>query len=204
MNTALTHNKLFSLLGKRKPTIKTCFEILKGRDEEISVLELGTSRSFSSGFINTTTFIPKPETWDWGAGCFTAAIKILLPTCRLITLDPNKEAIKVSKTILKWIGAEASFNQIDSTSFLKSTNESFDLIYMDHAESGNDDSCATLHRNDAGLILSRGLLKPDGLILIDDIATPFNKGMYSIPFFQESGLSCLSSKTYQAIFRKES
>ena len=203
MNTALTQNKLFSLLGKRKPTIKTCFEILKGRNEEISVLELGTSRSFSSGFINTTNFNPKPETWDWGAGCFTAAIKILLPACRLISIDPNKEAIKVSKTILKGIGAEASFNQIDSTSFLKTTNESFDLIYMDHAESGNNDSCAILNRNDAGLILSRKLLKPDGLILIDDIAAPFNKGMYSIPFFQESGLTCLSSKNYKALFRKK-
>ena len=141
-----------------------------------------------------------------GLGCrlFYCCNKILLPTCKLTSLDPNKEAIKVSKTILKEIGAEASFNQIDSTSFLKTTNESFDLIYMDHAESGNDDSCAILHRNDAGLILSRGLLKPDGLILIDDIPVPFNKGMYSIPFFQESGLSCLSSKNYQALFRKES
>ena len=90
-----------------------------------------------------------------------------------------------------------------STDFQNTTKESFDLNYMDHAEAGQDDACAILHRNDAGLILKKDLLKPGGLVLIDDVKTPFNKGMYSIPFFEECGMSRLSGNSYQCLFRKE-
>ena len=185
------------------PTIRTCFEILRGRGAEISVLELGATRSFTSGFVNTEKFDQNPQTWDWGAGCFTVAIKILIPDCELVSVDPNKDAIKVSKILLAEIGESATFHQVTSTDFLNTTKESFDLIYMDHAEAGQDDACAILHRNDAGLILKKDLLKPGGLVLIDDVKTPFNKGMYSIPYFEECGLSRLSGDSYQCLFRKE-
>ena len=203
MKELINHDKLFRLLGKRMPTMKTCFEILRGRSGEVSILELGSSRSFSSGKIDTKEFNPDTENWDWGAGCFTAAIKILLPNCKLISVDPNPDAIRVSKTILDQIGSEGLLIQDDSTSFLNKTNDSYDLIYMDHAESGGGDGCAGLHRHDAGIILRKEIIKPDGLILIDDIQTPFNKGMYSIPFFKECGLTKLSGNSYQALFRKE-
>ena len=203
MNKALDHENLFRLLGKRKATIKTCFQILASREQQLSILEIGASRSFTSGTINTHTFNPDPETWDWGAGCFTAVIKILFPHCRLTSVDLNPEAIKVSKNILKSLGTEASFEQTSSTDFLNKTTDKYDLIYMDHAESGGNDSCAVLHRNDAALILNKNLVKPDGLILIDDIQTAFNKGMYSIPFLEEQGLTQLSKNSYQALFRKD-
>ncbi|WP_071840124.1 class I SAM-dependent methyltransferase [Synechococcus sp. KORDI-52] len=198
----ISHEKLFRLLGKRAQTIKTCFEILKGREENSSILELGTSRSFSNGSINTEHFNPDIEAWDWGAGCFTAVIKLLLPDCSLTSVDPNEKAVKVSKRLLKNIGHEASYVQKNSTDFLNVTNESYDLIYMDHAESGDSDACALLHRNDVAIILSRKLLKPNGLILIDDIQTPFNKGMYSVPLLKECGFNQLSKSSYQALLRK--
>ena len=199
----LDHEKVFRLLGERMPTIKTCFEILRGRQSEISILELGSSRSFTTGTINTKEFNPNVEEWDWGGGCFTAAIKILLPHCKLTSVDPNPDAIHVSKTLLEYIGAEALFIQEYSTNFLSNTNDSYDLIYMDHAESGSGDECAVLHRNDASIILGRRIIKKDGLILIDDIQTSFNKGMYSMPFLEECGLTKLSSNSYQALFRNE-
>ena len=199
-----SNKKIFKLLGNRMPTIKTCFEILRGREGQISILELGSSRSFTAGEINTKTFNPDLETWDWGAGCFTAAIKILFPNCKLTTVDPNPEAISVSKTILDYLECEAELAQEDSTNFLNKTNKSFDLIYIDHAESGGGDGCALLHRNDAAIILKKGIIKPDGLILIDDVQTKFNKGMYSIPLFEECGLTNLSKNSYQALFRNES
>ena len=74
---------------------------------------------------------------------------------------------------------------------------------MDHAESGSSDECAILHRNDASLILEKKIIKPDGLILIDDIQTSFNKGMYSVPFLKERGLTELSNNSYQILFRNE-
>ena len=203
LNKVLNHENLFRLLGKRTATIKTCFQILASRENELSILEIGATRSFTSGTINTHEFDPDPEAWDWGAGCFTAAIKILFPDCKLTSVDPNPEAIKVSKIILRSLGAEASFKQTNSTDFLNKTADKYDLIYMDHAESGGNDSCAVLHRNDAALILNKNLVKPDGLILIDDIQTVFNKGMYSIPFLEEQGLTHLSKNSYQALFRKD-
>ena len=203
MRSSLKFESIFNLLGKRSPTMKTCFEILKGRRGEISILELGTTRSFSSGVINTQKFDDNPDNWDWGAGCFTSAIKTLLPHCSLTSVDPNGEAIKVSRQILDALGHQARFVQEQSTNFLAETRDSYDLIYMDHAESGENDSCAILHRNDAGLILRNKIIKPDGLILIDDIQTKYNKGMYSIPFLEECGLSYLSKNTYQVLFRNE-
>lgn len=203
MNNSPTHSELFQLLGKRAPTIKTCFQILRGRGEDVSVLELGTSRSFRSGFIDTDHFIPDYKSWDWGAGCFTAAVKILIPTCRLVSVDPNPQAISVSRSLLSGIEAKAEFYQLTSTAFLESTSEAYDLIYMDHAESGGDDRCAILHRNDVAIIINRQLIKPGGLILIDDIDTPFNKGMYSMPFLEANGFSRLSYNTYQVVYRRD-
>ena len=74
---------------------------------------------------------------------------------------------------------------------------------MDHAESGGNDSCALLHRNDSAIILNRQLIKPDGLVLIDDIQTAFNKGMYSIPLLKEYGFSQLSKNSYQTLLRRD-
>ena len=196
-------NELFQLLGKRASTIKTCFQVLSGRGPGVSVLELGTSRSFRSGVIDTSRFIPDYREWDWGAGCFTAAIKILVPSCALTSVDPNPQALAVSRALLSGINAEAEFHQLESTGFLESTGQAYDLIYMDHAESGGDDQCAILHRNDAAIIVNRQLIKPGGLILIDDIDTPFNKGMYSMPYLEACGFTRLSCNSYQALYRRD-
>jgi hypothetical protein len=203
MNDRPSHSEVFQLLGKRASTIKTCFQILNGRGADVSVLELGTSRSFRSGVIDTSNFISDYKAWDWGAGCFTAAIKILVPHCALTSVDPNPQALAVARALLAGINADAQFHQLDSTTFLESAEQGYDLIYMDHAESGGDDRCAILHRNDAATIVGRQLIKPGGLILIDDIDTPFNKGMYSMPYLEANGFSRLSYNSYQALYRRD-
>jgi len=198
----ITKQELFQFLGKRMPTIKTCFLLLK-HCSDLSILELGTTRSFKSGRIETKDFDINPANWDWGAGCFTAAIKMLLPTAQLTSVDPNETAIKVSKTLATAIGAEVNYHQTDSTGFLRSTEEAYDLIYMDHAEAGTSDACATLHREDAEIIKIRNLVKKDGLILIDDTQEKFNKGMYSIPYLRDSGFTQISYNCHQVLFRRD-
>ena len=198
----ITVDELFHLLGKRAPTIKTCYQLLR-HSSNLSVLELGTTRSFRSGSIELNEYDPRVSNWDWGAGCFTATIMILLPTANLTSVDPNYEAIQVSRTLTTAIGAQVNYFQTDSTNFLKSTEETFDLIYMDHAEAGTSDACGILHREDASIIKTRNLVKKDGLILIDDTPGRLGKGMYSIPYLADSGFTQISYGSYQALFRRD-
>jgi hypothetical protein len=198
----ITADELFHLLGKRAPTIKTCYQLLR-HSSNLSVLELGTTRSFRSGSIEINEYDPRVANWDWGAGCFTATIKILLPAANLTSVDPSHEAIQVSRTLATAIGAQVSYFQADSTNFLRSTEETFDLIYMDHAEAGTSDACAILHREDASIIKTRNLVNKDGLILIDDASGRFGKGMYSMPYLADSGFMQISHGTYQALFRRD-
>jgi hypothetical protein len=77
---------------------------------------------------------------------------------------------------------------------------------MDHAEADRTDQTALLHLQDARIIVARSLLKPAGLILIDDVLLPkgqFSKGLYSVPFLTNSRFTELSHQTYQTLLRAD-
>ena len=202
MGIGLDRDSLWRLLGRRAPTIKTCYQILRNI-ENPRILELGTTRSFRNGSIDTENYSPNPGDWDWGAGCFTVVMALLLPGCKLTSVDPLASAIGVSRQMTEPLGVKVDYRLADSTTFLESTHERYDLIYMDHAEAGDSDACAILHKNDAGIILSRNLLLNDGLILIDDVRERFGKGMYSIPFLKQFGFSEISNTCYQTLLRRD-
>ena len=193
---------IWSLLGRRAPTVRTCYQILKGVANPM-ILELGTTRIFRSVVIDSQNYCSDPSMWDWGAGCFTVVIGLLLPDARITSVDPDSNAMHVSRTITEKASLQIDYHQMTSSDFLANVQSQFDLIYMDHAEARGDDSCAILHRNDADLICSRKLLADNGLILIDDVDESFGKGMYSIPLLTQLGFSCLSAGNYQAVLRKD-
>lgn len=179
----------------------TVYQILRSVSKP-QILELGTTRSFRSGFIERNSFDPDITSWDWGAGCFTYAIKHLLPDAVVTSIDPDKEALGTASTISLFAGHEINCIHTDSTSFLESVSDTqYDLIYMDHSEAGFDDRCAVLHRNDAAIILRKGLVKEGGFILIDDVNEKYGKGMYSIPWPSLNGFSFLSTGCYQQLLR---
>ncbi|MFM7266696.1 MAG: glycosyltransferase, partial [Cyanobium sp.] len=83
---------LGSLLGRRRATVEHCAAHLN-RQAQPRVLELGTTRSFRSGWIDTQTFEPDPRQWDWGGGCGTYAFAALVPHATIETVDPEAAAL---------------------------------------------------------------------------------------------------------------
>lgn len=130
----------------------------------------------------------------------------LLPQATITSIDISAEALNVCRTLCAEHESRLRTHQIDASTFLSETQERYDLIYMDHAEADGSDQVALLHLQDIKIIISRSLLSPTGLILIDDVAVPqgqFSKGLYSIPFLTSLGFTELSRHTYQALLRRD-
>lgn len=193
---------LYDLLGRRAATFRLCAEQLQALACP-RVLELGTTRSFRSGVIDTRQFEPDPLRWDWGGGCGTYVIPALLPTCRLETVDPVAEALAVSRRLCQPFAERITFLQTLSSDHLERCEGVYDLIYMDHGETGPE--TAALHRRDAERIVRRGLLRPGGLILFDDQNLGDGlggKGSEAIPYLLGEGYTLLSDPAcYQALLR---
>jgi glycosyltransferase involved in cell wall biosynthesis len=91
------------------------------------------------------------------------------------------------------------FHHISAADFLKTMEGQAGLIYMDHGESGEE--TARLHEADAKTILERDLVKPGGLVLIDDHGADVPKSKYSLPLFLEAGYRVLA-EGYQILLER--
>ena len=201
-DTPLDAETLAALLGRRSATFQLCAAHLN-RQAQPRVLELGTTRSFRSGWIDTQSFEPDPRLWDWGGGCGTYAFAALVPHATVETVDPEAAALRVARRICRPFGERVQYRATLSSLHLASCGRGYDLIYMDHGETGPE--TAELHRRDAELIVQRSLLQPGGLILIDDqnvgegIA---GKGSLSIPYLLSQGFELLTApESYQALLQ---
>jgi glycosyltransferase involved in cell wall biosynthesis len=201
-DTPLDADTLASLLGRRSATMLQCAAHLN-RQEQPRVLELGTTRSFRSHWIDTETFEPDPRQWDWGGGCGTYVIAALVPHATLETVDPEPAALQVSRRLCRPFGDRIQYLATLSSLHLANGKEDYDLIYMDHGETGPE--TAELHRHDAELIVQRSLLRPGGLILIDDQNVGEGipgKGSLSIPYLLSQGFQLLTPpESYQALLQ---
>lgn len=197
-------------------TFKYCFDYLNTL-EKCKVVEMGTSRSFVDGRfpgcnMNQTRFWEpnNPEKWDFGAGCFTYLCAELVPKCQLKTLDLMSNHIKRCKHMTQ------NFKNIEyfvtsSEKFLQNLNEKQDLIYMDTGDMTPIEPVAQLHLREAKIIVEKDLIKPGGLILIDDVRNPtpkkfgetsdFGKAKYSIPYLLDNGFKLVMDE-YQVILKK--
>lgn len=198
----LNADALTLLLDRRSATFRLCADQLN-RLAQPRVLELGTTRSFRSGCIDTLNFEPDPRRWDWGGGCGTYVIPALVPACHLDTVDPEAGALQVARRLCRPFRDRVRFLATLSSLYLASCGTGYDLIYMDHGETGPE--TAQLHRRDAELIVERGLLHPGGLILIDDQGVgegQAGKGSLSIPYLLEQGFTRLTPpQSYQAVLQ---
>ena len=193
---------LLALLGKRRASFSLCADHLRAQEAPL-VLELGTTRSFRTGVIDTTHVQSDPRHWDWGGGCSTYVIPALAPSCRLESVDPDPAALAVAQRLCRPFHDRIRFLATSSTLHLSSCGQAYDLIYMDHGETGPETSA--LHRHDAQLIVERSLLRPGGLILIDDQGyedASIGKGSLSIPYLLAQGFTLLTPPdSYQAVLR---
>jgi len=198
----------------RYHTFKKCFDALQGRDSLV-IAELGTTRSFRDGETaqSRRKWRPKePAVWDWSAGCFTRVASEIVAGAgaKIYSIDLSKDALKVSKTMCSDYLSFVEYQQTSSEEFLKSFSGTIDLLYLD---TGNmDEETAELHLREAEILAKSAVLKPDSLVLIDDVRNPYmkihngepsdyGKSKYSIPYLVENGFEIVMDE-YQVIMRK--
>jgi hypothetical protein len=195
-----------------------CLDFLKNI-EVPEVLELGTCRSFVDGkfrgcnsddsiYWESLNF----SKWDWGAGCFSLVFG-QLSKCNLTTLDLSEAHIRRCKIMTDSLDIECNHIVSNSLDFLDSTDNKFDLIYLDTGDMWPIEPTCDLQLKEVQIIINRELLKKDGLLLIDDVLnkTPkemgdqenkLGKSEYSIPYLIENGYEVVF-KGYQYILRKK-
>jgi len=212
-------------LGKRHASLALALALVAKKKAPL-IVELGTSRSYvpggHRGCMDDDPTFWRPELWDWGAGVFSrvCAEAIEGSDARLISVDPSERAIRIAQTMTSGIDAHVRFRRTTSTAFLRELEEPIDLLYMDHHETGEEG--ARLHRRDAELLLTSGLLADDGVVLIDDVHVygrgreramslfrrlvgsselHHGKGKYSIPFLRRRGFDVLY-EGYQVVMSR--
>lgn len=185
------------------------------------IVELGTSRSFVTGGLEgCMSDDPKywkperPEVWDHGAGIFTYLIpQTLMQHNKSFTfhsVDICDKALSIAKTMTAQIEAPITFHKQRSIDFLESFEGQIDVLYMDAAET--DEDGARIHLEDAKKVVAKNIIKPGGLILIDDVRSPnfihmagkhwiLGKGKYSIPYLLENGFEIVMDE-YQMLLKK--
>lgn len=166
------------------------------------ILELGTTRSFVNGdypgcLSNNTDYwdTNSPEKWDWGAGIFTRifAEEYRNTNVKILTLDISSDHLYRCKIMV------SEFNNVeficsDSESFLKKLlPNSVDFIYQDTADCG-EFGCL-IHKNEAEIIIQNNILKPNGIILVDDHLNYDrnleSKAKYSLDIYKKAGFNIL-------------
>lgn len=201
-DTPVAKEALLALLGPRAESFRLCADHLNALEAPMA-MELGTTRSFRSGCIDTSRFLADPRQWDWGGGCGTYVIPALVPACRLESVDPDAGALSVAQRICRPFLDRIRFHATCSSIHLCGCGQGYDLIYMDHGETSPETS--QLHLHDARLIVERLLLRPGGLILIDDQGyedPSIGKGSLSIPYLLAQGFTLLTPPdSYQAVLR---
>jgi hypothetical protein len=182
------------------------------------IIELGTTRSYVNGGLEGCMSYDKkywkldnPESWDWGAGCFTRVFAEILPNSFIHTVDINSNHIEVCRTITKEF-QNVMYHVSDSAIFLQNMEEPADLIYMDVGDVTPLEESAMLHKRDAEVIIRNNLVKVGGYVLIDDVRCPvpiveygekscFGKAKYSIGVFLANGFDIIEDQ-YQMLLKR--
>jgi hypothetical protein len=194
----------------RYESFKICLSHLS-KIKDPNVLELGTCRSFRDGkFEGCNSNDPifwdpnDPSKWDWGAGCFSLVFGQIINYGKITTVDLAPEHIYRCKNMTDSLNIKCEHVISDSVSFLRSTEEKYDLIYLDTGDMWPIDYSIKLQLEEAMIIVQRDLLKPQGLILIDDVlnGTPKEMGKLDNNLGKsEESIPYLSSYEYGNIFQ---
>lgn len=200
----------------RYQSFKICLDFLN-TIPNAEVLELGTSRSFVGGaFIGCNSDDTKywdPNNfakWDFGAGVFTLIFG--QTNCQLTTVDLISDHLKRCKIMTDSLGIKCNHTLSDSIKYLSNINKAFDLIYLDTGDMFPIEPAENLQLEEAKIIISRNLLKQNGLVLIDDVLnhTPrslgnannkYGKSTKSLPYLLSNNFQTLF-EGYQYILKK--
>jgi hypothetical protein len=171
------------------------------------VVELGTIRSFVHGGLEGCNsddprwWQPeRPETWDWGAGCFSLLAAICLAPLQpeIHTVDTSGAHLERCKVVTADYAGLFSYHESDSVEYLRRTPPgSIDLLYVDTGDMWPLEPVAVHQLDEARAVIATGALSPHGLIVIDDVrnatparlgdAAPFAKAKYALPYLLDNG-----------------
>lgn len=198
----------------RYDTFKYCLNNLPNK---ANILELGTSRSFVDGkFEGCNSDDPKfwqvnrPEMWDWSAGFFSKVFTEKT-TYHLTTVDLMASHIQRCKLMTHEQQDHITYVVSSSVDFLRKCNKhQFDMIYMDTGDMTPIEPTAVLSLEEAKIIVERNLLKPGGILLIDDVRSivpkqageqsDYGKAKYSLPYLLKNGFTLVMDE-YQVVLR---
>jgi len=216
----------------RYHTFKKAFEMFVALGEK-QLLELGTARSFVHGGLEGCNsddrkyWTPdKPENWDWGSGFFTkmAAMSLcgeMKGGVLLHTVDSAKSHIDRCMTMVgltvtcgdnpDGFVSVSYHHNLSERHLLGCRTWQFGLIYMDTGDMTPIEETAQLHLREAKIIVSRELIMPGGVLLIDDVRNPtpmkfgetseLGKAKYSIPYLLDNGFETVMDE-YQVLMVK--
>lgn len=204
--------KYKTYLQNRYITFKLAKDIFDANNGKI-ILELGTTRSFVDGsHVGCMKDDPKywypnnPELWDWGAGAFTLVFSEMYKDTdvKITTLDIMTSHIQRCK-IMTSHNNNVNYVIDSSTSYLMSLpSESIDFLYQDTCDC--DDNGARHHLEEAKILVERNIIKPKGILLIDDhrTTTPelVSKTKYSLNFYLENGFTVIE-ENQQLLLQKQ-
>lgn len=202
----------------RYHSFKYCYDYLNKLNKNLTIVELGTSRSFVCGrFEGCNSDDVKywepdnPEKWDWSAGSFTKVFSNLYPSSDFYTVDLIKSHIQRCK-IMNSDRNNINYFVSSSEDFLKNFNKKIDFLYLDTGDMTPIEETAQLHLREAKIIVEKDLLAQNGIILIDDVksvvpkqhgeTSNLGKAKYSIPYFLENGYESVFNE-YQTILVKK-
>ncbi len=171
------------------------------------IVELGTIRSFVHGGLpgcnedDPRFWAPDdPESWDWGAGCFSlmAAISLEHVDPEIHTVDIAASHIARCRIVTARYAQFFQYHVSDSVAFLQSLPpRSIDLLYLDTGDVWPIEPSAQHQLREAAALCERSLLRPGGLVLIDDVLSPvprehgstveLGKAAYSVPYLTRHG-----------------
>lgn len=184
-------------------SFRTACDHLKSLNRPLTIVELGTSRSFVDGRFPGCNSDDKsywepdaPEKWDWSAGLFTHVFAKMFPDSTIHTVDLCPAHIRRCQYMNK-DSTNIQYHVASSENFLKSLTHPVDLIYLDTGDMTPIEPTAQLQLREARIVTQKNLIRPDGLVLIDDVRnlTPkrigetsdYGKAKYSIPHFEACG-----------------
>lgn len=208
--------------ASRYETFKMVFEHFERINGKV-IVELGTSRSYvHGGLIGCNTDDKKywtpnePKNWDWGAGFFTGiaaeCLQHLNPEFH--TIDIERAHIQRCKHMTKRFKDIMQYHVCSSLDFLRDfpAGKKIDLLYIDTGDMTPIEPTAQLQLAEAKIIVERGLLSDNGIILIDDVRnqTPkkfgetseYGKAKYSLAYFVEHGYEIVADE-YQVVLKRK-
>ncbi|HTW07676.1 MAG TPA: hypothetical protein VME46_09205 [Acidimicrobiales bacterium] len=204
-------------VASRYHTLRYCFDHFLSTGGR-TVVELGTIRSFVHGGLpgcnsdDVAYWEPgHPESWDWGAGCFSLLAAMCLSEVgpEIHTVDLVATHIERCKVVTSAYKHLFQYHISSSVEFLRRMEPgSVDLLYLDTGDMWPIEPTALNQLQEVKVLCKRRLLSPRGLVLIDDVrnATPprmgernlLGKAKYSLEYLRSHGFEVVLDE-YQVV-----